>query len=278
MVTSSIFPLEIWLMIFQYLRDEETPHHISRLAQTCKSFHQELNHVIYQPVRLRRVENARHFANTISSRPDLAALVKEVRHSEDVGFSDFAGYSRPFYEALTKLDNLQTLVMRENLPPSDDGHTPQAEVQAVLTDIYYLNEDLHMRESCLEYLETLMMEMEDKGFPLGDASDPFGLGFHPLDDNFSIQCWADGLSYYTYFSQDYLKDLIPALRTCDLPNLRACRKSNLKSQIILELIRILTLNTMRASISLISNLMRQFSPCPICENSASQVLRFGNLD
>ncbi|KAJ6180197.1 hypothetical protein N7519_010658, partial [Penicillium mononematosum] len=154
MVTSSIFPLEIWLMIFQYLRDEESPQHISRLAQTCKSFHQELNHVIYQPVRLRRVENARHFANTISSRPDLAAL--------------------------------------SDIPRIDDGHTPQAEVQAVLTDIYYRNEDLHMRESCLEDLESLMMEMHDKGFRLGDASDPFGLGFHPLDDNFSIQCWAEG--------------------------------------------------------------------------------------
>ncbi|OQE19620.1 hypothetical protein PENFLA_c018G07895 [Penicillium flavigenum] len=187
MATSSIFPLGIWLMIFQYLRDQ-SPQHISRLAQTCKSFHQELNHVIYQPVRLRRVENARRFAHTISSRPDLAALVKEVRHSEDVGFSDFAGYSRPFYEAPTKLQNLQTLVMRENLPPSDDGHTPQAEVQAVLTNIYYRNEDLHMRESCLEDLEPLMMEMHDKGFPLGDASDPFGLGFHPLNGNFSIQC------------------------------------------------------------------------------------------
>lgn len=266
-------------MIFQYLRDEESPQHISRLAQTCKSFHQELNHVIYQPVRLRRVENARHFANTISSRPGLAALVKEVRHSEDVGFSDFAGYSRPFYEALTKLQNLQTLVMRENLPPSDDGHTPQAEVQAVLTDIHYRNEDLNMRQSCLDDLEAPMMEMEDQGFPLGDAPDPFGLGFHPFDDDFSIQCWADDLTQYTYFSQDSLKDLIPALRTCELRNLRACRKSNnMKSQVILELIRILTLNTTRGSISLTSNLMRQFSHCPICENSASQVLRFGSSD
>lgn len=60
----SIFPLELWLMIFQYLR-EESPQHISRLAQTCKSFYQELNHVIYQPVRLRRLENARRFANTV---------------------------------------------------------------------------------------------------------------------------------------------------------------------------------------------------------------------
>jgi hypothetical protein len=118
-------------------RRKPTTH--QQLAQTCKSFHQELNHLLYHPVRLRRVENARHFANTISSRPDLASLVKEVRHSEDVGFSDFANYSEPFYAALPNLQNLQTLVMRQNLPPSDDGHTPQAEVQAVFTDIYYQN-------------------------------------------------------------------------------------------------------------------------------------------
>lgn len=203
--------------------------------------------------------------------------MKEVRHSEDVGFSDFANYSEPFYAALPNLQNLQTLVMRQNLPPSDDGHTPQAEVQAVFTDIYYQNQDFHMRD-CEDDLLALMMWMDDKGYPLGDASDPFGLGFNPLG-HFSFQSWAEDLSEYTYFGQNYLKDLIPALQTCKLPNLRACRKSNnMKLQVILELIRTLTLYTMRASISLMSNLMRQFSPCPICENSASQVLRFGTLD
>ncbi|KAJ5977578.1 hypothetical protein N7501_000920 [Penicillium viridicatum] len=92
-------------MIFQYLRDESP----------------------------RRVKNARRFANTVSGRPHLAALVKEVRHAE-VGFADFAGYSEPFYKALIKLPNLETLVMRKSLHPST-AYSPQAALQEVLTQI-----------------------------------------------------------------------------------------------------------------------------------------------
>ncbi|CAG8889746.1 unnamed protein product [Penicillium egyptiacum] len=162
-------------MIFQYLRDEESPQHISRLAQTCNFFHQELSHVIYRPVRLRRVENARHFANTIPGRPDLAALVKEV-----------------------------------------DEYTPQAALQKVLTDIYYRTDGSRMTKPCFEDLGDLMVEMRDQGFPLGDESDPFGIGVHPMGGKLSLQCWAEDLVQYTYFSQEHLKDLIPALRTCHI--------------------------------------------------------------
>ena len=73
-------------------------------------------------------------------------------------------------------------------------------------------------------LQDLMMEMDEQGYPLGDASNPFGLGFHPWEEDFAFECWADGLAQYTYFSQDYLKDLIPALRTCKLSNFGACRE------------------------------------------------------
>ncbi|OQE02802.1 hypothetical protein PENVUL_c038G06646 [Penicillium vulpinum] len=207
-----IFPLEIWFMIFQYLRDEESPQHISRLAQTCKYFHRELEHVIYQPVRLKRIENARRFANTVSSRPDLAALVKEVRHSDDTGFSDFAGYSVPFYQALVKLQNLQTLVMRKTLRPSGDP-TPQAALQDLLTEINTDAQDSFVMESCLE---DFLMQMESQGYPLGDASDPFSLGFDPCEEGFLINAWAEGLFKYTYFTRSNLKDLIPALRTCHI--------------------------------------------------------------
>ncbi|KAF4760459.1 hypothetical protein HAV15_007438 [Penicillium sp. str.  len=207
----SIFPLELWLMIFQYLR-EESPQHISILAQTCKSFYQELNLVIYQPVRLRRLENARRFANTISGRPDLAALVKEVRHAEDMGFADFAGYSEPFYKALAKLPSLETLVMRKTLHPSTE-YSPQTESQEVLTQISNAFEYLGVPES---YLEDLLTDMGNRGYPLGDASDSFGLGFHPCEEDFSLQGLAQDLAERTYFSRDYLQDLIPALRTCHI--------------------------------------------------------------
>lgn len=269
----SIFPLELWLMIFQYLR-EESPQHISILAQTCKSFYQELNLVIYQPVRLRRLENARRFANTISGRPDLAALVKEVRHAEDMGFADFAGYSEPFYKALAKLPSLETLVMRKTLHPSTE-YSPQTESQEVLTQISNAFEYLGVPES---YLEDLLTDMGNRGYPLGDASDSFGLGFHPCEEDFSLQGLAQDLAERTYFSRDYLQDLIPALRTCKLPN----RKTYLKDLILqkqkqkqatLAPIRI----SIRTCINLLSILMRPFSHSPICKSSASLVLDFGDL-
>ncbi|OQE41849.1 hypothetical protein PENCOP_c004G06951 [Penicillium coprophilum] len=211
-MAGSVFPPELWLMIIQFLRDEESPQHISRLAQTCKFFYQEINHVIYQSVRLRRVENARRFAKTVSSRPDLAALVKGVRHADDLGFSDFAGHSEPFYQALTKLQNLQTLVMRKEYCVSHE-YTPEAALQEVLTNICYDAQDSYVRKSCLE---DLMMDMEAQGYPLGSASDPFGLGFHPWGGDFSLHCWAEDLIEDTYFSRDNLKDLISALRTCHI--------------------------------------------------------------
>lgn len=40
-----------------------------------------------------------------------------------------------FYEALTKLKNLQTLAMRDTLRPTNE-YTPQAALLAVLTEIY----------------------------------------------------------------------------------------------------------------------------------------------
>lgn len=260
-------------MIFQYLR-EESPQHISILAQTCKSFYQELNLVIYQPVRLRRLENARRFANTISGRPDLAALVKEVRHAEDMGFADFAGYSEPFYKALAKLPSLETLVMRKTLHPSTE-YSPQTESQEVLTQISNAFEYLGVPES---YLEDLLTDMGNRGYPLGDASDSFGLGFHPCEEDFSLQGLAQDLAERTYFSRDYLQDLIPALRTCKLPN----RKTYLKDLILqkqkqkqatLAPIRI----SIRTCINLLSILMRPFSHSPICKSSASLVLDFGDL-
>lgn len=172
----SIFPLELWLVIFQYLRDESP----------------------------RLVENARRFANTVSGRPHLAALVKEVRHAE-VGFADFAGYSEPFYKALIKLPNLETLVMRKSLHPST-AYSLQAALQEVLTQICNEYEYRDVPES---YFQDLMADMGNRGYPLGDASAPFGLGFHPDEEDFSLQGWAQDLAKHTYFSRDYLKDLIP---------------------------------------------------------------------
>ncbi|CAI7621425.1 unnamed protein product [Penicillium viridicatum] len=133
----------------------------------------------------------------------LAALIKEVRHAEDVGFADFAGYSEPFYKALTKLPNLETLVMRKALHPSTE-YSLQAALQEVLTQIY---NEYEYRDVPEPYLEDLMADMGNRGYPLGDSSDPFGLGFHPDEEDLSLQGWVEDLAEQTYFSRDYLKDL-----------------------------------------------------------------------
>lgn len=85
----------------------------------------------------------------------LATLVKEVRHAEDMGFADFAGYSEPFYKALAKLPSLETLVMRKTLHPSTE-YSPQTEFQEVLTQISNAFEYLGVPES---YLEDLLTDM-----------------------------------------------------------------------------------------------------------------------
>ncbi|KAJ5400286.1 hypothetical protein N7465_010775 [Penicillium sp. CMV-2018d] len=146
----------------------------------------------------------------------LAALIKEVRHAENVGFATFAGYSESIYKALTKLPNLETLVMRKALHPSTE-YSPQAALQEVLTQICNEYEYRDVPESYLEYP---MADMANRGYPLGDASDPFGLGFHPNEEDFSLQVWAQDLAKHTYFSRDYLKELTPHcehnMRTCGI--------------------------------------------------------------
>ncbi|KAJ5508995.1 hypothetical protein N7527_011138 [Penicillium freii] len=135
------------------------------------------------------------------------SLVKEVRHAEDMGFADFAGYSEPFYKALTKLRNLETLVTRKALHPSTE-YSRQAAPQEVFTQIY---NEYEYRDVLEPYLQNLMADMGNRGYPLGDASDPFGLGFHPDEEAPSLQGWVQDLAEHTYFSRDYLKALIPAL-------------------------------------------------------------------
>ncbi|KAI2715306.1 hypothetical protein CBS147332_4960 [Penicillium roqueforti] len=116
--------------------------------------------------------------------------------------------------------------MRDTLRPTNE-YTPQAALLAVLTEIYYEAQDSRVSNWCLE---DFMMEMDDQGYPLGDALDPFGLGFHPCEVDFSLQGWAQELAESTYFSRDYLKDLIPALRTSSIDN----RAASLKELLLLN--------------------------------------------
>ncbi|KAJ5788209.1 hypothetical protein N7457_003199 [Penicillium paradoxum] len=210
--TVSIFPPELWLMIIEYLRCDENPQHLSRLSQTCQWLHREVNRVMYRSVRLKGLENARSFADTVSTCPELAALVIEVRHADDMGFEDFAHHSEPFYKALPKLENLQNLAMRKDFRPSD-RYTPQGAINQVLSAIYLARDDDNLRISTLL---DIMEKLKSQGYPLGSEDDPFGLGFNPLSRDFNLKDVANDLVVCTYFARDNLTHLTPALRTCHI--------------------------------------------------------------
>lgn len=86
-------------------------------------------------------------------------------------------------------------------------------LQAAL--MYYHSRDSYVPELCLQ---DLLIDMGERWYPLGDPLDQFGLGFDPWEEDFSLQGWAENLVEQTYFSRDNLKDLIPVLRACKLPN------------------------------------------------------------
>lgn len=92
-----------------------------------------------------------------------------------------------FYKALTKLQNLETLAMRKKCQ-SSHGYTPQAALQEVLAIIY--SNSRHEPAAAKSYLKDLLRYMVSRGYPLGNASDPFGLGFNPLEKKFPFKDWA----------------------------------------------------------------------------------------
>ena len=114
------FPVELWLMIIEHLRDEESPQHMSRLAQTSKWFHEVVNDALYPIMRLQSNLNAEKFAFSMINleepkfvaRPEVKSLVREVRHHGDMGFQNFTYSCSLFYEELATFHNLETLIMR----------------------------------------------------------------------------------------------------------------------------------------------------------------------
>ncbi|KAJ5115250.1 hypothetical protein NUU61_001009, partial [Penicillium alfredii] len=84
--------------------------------QTCTnmSFFSSTNNTTSIPVCRPDVDwNGPRLAETLEKRPDLASLVREVRHHDDTGFEDFACISEPLYKVLAKLPALQQLVLRK---------------------------------------------------------------------------------------------------------------------------------------------------------------------
>ncbi|CAI7609952.1 unnamed protein product [Penicillium discolor] len=122
-----IFPLELWDIIIEYLHDEESAQHLSRLAQTCPALYSRIDPQLYsKPVRLFNSESGAHLALTIEKRPELAPLIHEIRHKQDAG-SEFWSYRHlKFYEMAVTLPNLENLSLRRNPRPFDSARWTSA--------------------------------------------------------------------------------------------------------------------------------------------------------
>lgn len=212
-----VFPPEIWLIIVDHLRGEDNPQHISRLSQTCRWLYQEINHLIYRSVRLNWEMNVLGFGQTVFNRPQLAGLVKQVRYAIDMGSNSFTSRYSPFYKLLPRLYNLRTLNLRKDFYPDEKTNirTRSKDLLDGLLDGKGLSQV--RRDGCVQLSKTF--KDVTKG---GNHSRLERAAFISAGELFlkyhTAGSYMDDVTICLRCDQDGLKDLIPALRTCELSN------------------------------------------------------------
>ncbi|CAG8145792.1 unnamed protein product [Penicillium salamii] len=128
-----VFPPELWNIIIEYLDDGATAQNLGRLAQACPALQAIIEPRLYNPVRLHNPESGARLARTIKSRPELAPLIRELRHKEDSGFGgNFYSYCT-FYLMVSNLPNLEQIFMRKAI---DSIETSQSADDESLEEIY----------------------------------------------------------------------------------------------------------------------------------------------
>lgn len=115
-------PLELWEMIFGYLTLGSHNRQLSSLALVSRALYHRLNPLLYESVILRRNDENDLLVRTLAERPDLRALVREVRHDHNTGFRVYDKRSRGLYEILLKLPALESVVMRMRSSQLPTGH------------------------------------------------------------------------------------------------------------------------------------------------------------
>ncbi|CAI7597984.1 unnamed protein product [Penicillium glandicola] len=197
-----IFPLELWDIIIGYLRDEETAQHLSRLAQTCPALYSRIDPILYnEPIRLFNSESGARLALTIEKRPEVAPLIREIRHKQDTGLELWSQRHFKFYQAAVILPNLESLSLRRNPRPFDSTRWPstQARDDAIFQ---------WKQENKLGFGKAKVYRELGHG-PSGESS------FSPPDDEHA--CKRDG-AVDTLFWHAYLQSPqgMPALRVCHI--------------------------------------------------------------
>ncbi|KAJ6093269.1 hypothetical protein N7486_008558 [Penicillium sp. IBT 16267x] len=176
--------------IIQYLRKSarKEPKHLSRLARTCRSLYQRILPLLYETVKLSWLIHAPRLVETIKKRPDLAPLIREIRHDDDTGFEDVIDFSVHFYDMVSRLPSLETLVFRKRLGVpwrNDIEWTKEEKNRMTFSKRCYLDrkyiEELVMNETLEDYSARVAHTArvaEEEG-TLGPEDDPFGWGGNP---------------------------------------------------------------------------------------------------
>jgi hypothetical protein len=113
-----VFPRELWDIIIDHLRNEETIQTLSRLGQSCPALLTIIEPMLYSPaVRLQNSESGARLARTIDSRPELAPLIREIQHKADSGFEPHSNRHFLFYKMAVTLPNLEKLILKKNSRP-----------------------------------------------------------------------------------------------------------------------------------------------------------------
>ena len=198
-----VFPLELWDIIIQYLHDEESAQHLSRLAQTCPALYSRIDPQLYKSVRLFNSESGARLALTIEKRPELASLIHEIRHKQDTGSETWSHRHFKFYKAAVALPNLESLILRRNPRPFDSSRwaSTHARDDAMIQ---------WKRKAALGSMS--IKEYRDLGFgPPGESS------FSPPDHE---RNYTQNATTGTLFGHASLQNPpgLPALRVCEFYN------------------------------------------------------------
>ncbi|KAJ5960322.1 uncharacterized protein N7479_007472 [Penicillium vulpinum] len=198
-----VFPLELWDIIIEYLRDEESAQHLSRLAQSCPALYNRIDTILYNCVRLFNSESGARLALTIEKRPELAPLIHEIRHKQDTGSEFWSHRHFKFYKTAVTLPNLEKLSLRRNPRPFDSTRW----------------DSTHARDDAMfQWVRKISSESES-----GSAKEYRELGYGPSgESSFSppdheVSCLRDS-EVETLFCHASLQHPpgLPALRVCHI--------------------------------------------------------------
>ncbi|KAJ5342525.1 hypothetical protein N7541_011649 [Penicillium brevicompactum] len=225
---ASTFPAEIWLIIIKYLQQEKaSSQHLSRLSRTCRAFYEEVEPLLYETIILKWRKNSKLLAETLQRRPQLKALVKELRHEHEMGIS-LTNFSKPFYKQLTSMENLETLIFNPKWTiirclgvrlfpePNQDRWRSEAEDLLrglLLVDVWGhdVGDDWHGQ------INAFLSKPHGTGFPVGSEVDIIQAVFD-LTGN-SVDEWEATLDDRLAFcdiSPDIKPEVFSSLRVCHL--------------------------------------------------------------